>query len=105
MDVVAREIGQLKGSIELQTEPGRGTRLTIRLPARLAFEPTMIVRIDGQAFAMPVAQIVHAQPLEPGRSPAGREATGAFPRVRAADPAGARPRNRSGCRRARAGVA
>ena len=64
MDVVAREIGLLKGTIDLQTEPGRGTRLTVRLPARLALETTMIVRIDGQAFAIPVAQIESASALE-----------------------------------------
>ena len=66
MDVVAREVGLLKGTIELQTERGRGTRLTIRLPARLALETAMIVRVDGQAFALPVAQIEYAQPLETG---------------------------------------
>ncbi len=64
MDVVAREVGLLKGTIELQTERGRGTRLTIRLPARLALETAMIVRIDDQAFALPVAQIEHVQTLE-----------------------------------------
>ena len=53
-----------RGPIDLQTEPGRGTRLTIRLPARLALETTMIVRIDGQAFAIPVAQIESASALE-----------------------------------------
>ena len=57
----------LKGSIELQTEPGRGTRLTIRLPARLAFETAMIVRVDGQAFALPVAQI-ESRPAAGNRS-------------------------------------
>ncbi len=64
MDVVAREVGLLKGTIELQTEWGRGTRLTIRLPARLALETAMIVRVDGQAFALPVAQIESAQTVE-----------------------------------------
>ncbi len=56
----------LKGTIDLQTEQGRGTRLTISLPARLALETTMIVRVDGQAFALPVAQIEYAQPFETG---------------------------------------
>ena len=57
MDVVAPGGRPLKGTIDLQTEPGRGTRLTVRLPARLALETAMIVRVDGQAFALPVAQI------------------------------------------------
>ena len=64
MDVVAREVALLKGTIELQTQRGRGTRLTIRLPARLSLETAMIVRVDGQAFALPVAQIESAQSLE-----------------------------------------
>jgi chemotaxis protein histidine kinase CheA/CheY-like chemotaxis protein len=76
MDVVAREVGLLKGTIDLQTEPGRGTRLTIRLPARLALETTMIVRIDGQAFAVPVAQIESAQPFETAAEGAGSDAKG-----------------------------
>jgi chemotaxis protein histidine kinase CheA len=66
MDVVAREVGHLKGTIELWTEPGKGTLLTIQLPARLALETTMIVRVDGQAFALPVAQIEHARPFDRG---------------------------------------
>jgi chemotaxis protein histidine kinase CheA len=64
MDVVAREVGRLKGTVELRTEAGRGTRLTVHLPARLALETTMIIRVDGQAFALPVAQIEHARPFE-----------------------------------------
>ncbi|WP_165224516.1 hybrid sensor histidine kinase/response regulator [Aquisphaera insulae] len=65
MDVVAREVGLLRGTIELRTERGRGTRMTVRLPGRLALETVMIARVDGQAFAIPVALIEHAQPIEP----------------------------------------
>lgn len=64
MDVVAREIGRLRGTIELDSEPGRGTRLTIRLPARLSLEPALIVRVDGQPFAIPASQVEGARPLE-----------------------------------------
>jgi chemotaxis protein histidine kinase CheA len=64
MDVVAREIGQLRGSIDLDSEPGRGTRLTVRLPARLALEPALIVRVDGQPFAIPASQVEAARPFE-----------------------------------------
>lgn len=74
MDVVAREIGLLKGTIDLQTEQGRGTRLVVRLPARLALETTMIVRVDGQAFAIPVAQIESVSSLEADGSGTDRAA-------------------------------
>jgi chemotaxis protein histidine kinase CheA len=65
MDVVAREVGQLRGSLDLDWHPGRGTRLTVRLPARLALDPALIVRVGGQPFAIPAAQVEHVQPFEP----------------------------------------
>jgi chemotaxis protein histidine kinase CheA/ActR/RegA family two-component response regulator len=65
MDVVARQIGQLRGTIDLDSQPGRGTRFTLRLPARLALEPSLIVRVGGQPFAIPASQVEQAQPFEP----------------------------------------
>lgn len=62
MDVVAREIGRLRGTLALTSQPGRGTRLAVRLPARLALTHAMIVRLAGQGFAVPIELIeaVHA---------------------------------------------
>ena len=65
MDVVAQEVARLRGIIDLDSQPGQGTRLTIRLPTRLALERGMVVRVDGQAFALPVESIEHAQPFDP----------------------------------------
>jgi chemotaxis protein histidine kinase CheA/CheY-like chemotaxis protein len=66
MDVVAQEVRRLRGTIDMTSQPGRGTRITLRLPARLALEQAMIARIAGQAFAIPVSLIEHAQSFEPG---------------------------------------
>jgi chemotaxis protein histidine kinase CheA len=65
MDVVAREVGKLGGMIELTSRPGRGTRVTLRLPSQLALEPALIVRAAGQGFAVPASQIESAQLFEP----------------------------------------
>ena len=65
MDVVAREVERLRGTVDLASQPGRGTQLTLRLPARLALEPALIVRVAGQPFAIPASQVEHAQPFEP----------------------------------------
>ncbi len=65
MDVVAREVSQLRGTVDLDSQPGRGTTLTLRLPVRLALEPALIVRIGGQPFAIPASQVEQAQPFEP----------------------------------------
>src|SRR5262249_31757927 len=65
MDVVSQEVARLHGTIELASQHGVGTQLTIRLPVRLALEQVMIVRIDGQAFAVPVALIECVQQFNP----------------------------------------
>lgn len=95
MDVVAREIGRLRGTIDLESESGRGTRLIVRLPARLSLEPALIVRVDGQPFAIPASQVEGARPLEEPASdadtprepgPAGTdEDPGGCPRIRHRD--------------------
>lgn len=64
MDVVAREVENLRGTMDLASQPGRGTQLTIRLPARLALEPVLIVRVADQPFAVPASQVEHAQLFE-----------------------------------------
>ena len=65
MDVVAREVERLRGTLDLASQPLEGTQLTLRLPARLALEPALIVRAGGQPFAVPALQVEHAQPFEP----------------------------------------
>jgi len=65
MDVVAREVANLRGTLDLASQPGRGTRLTLRLPSRLALEPNLIVRVAGQPLGVPASQVEHAQPYEP----------------------------------------
>jgi chemotaxis protein histidine kinase CheA len=66
MDVVAQEVRRLRGTIELESRPGTGTRIILRLPARLALEQAMVARIAGQAVAIPISLIEHAQSFEPG---------------------------------------
>ena len=54
MDIVRSKIEELNGTIELDSEPGRGTQVTIKLPLTLAILPSLMVMIDGDVFAMPV---------------------------------------------------
>ncbi len=75
MDVVAREVSRLHGSIELTTRPGRGTTFTIRLPARLALEQAIVVRVDGQPFGLPIDAIETTRDAMPSSSAAGLSTT------------------------------
>jgi two-component system, chemotaxis family, sensor kinase CheA len=53
MGVVRANVERLKGSIRLQSEPGKGTRFTIVLPVTLATVRVMIVEINGHPYGLP----------------------------------------------------
>lgn len=55
MDVVMTNIRKLNGRIDLQSDPGRGTRVTIMLPLTLAILPVLVVGVGEQPYAMPLS--------------------------------------------------
>jgi two-component system chemotaxis sensor kinase CheA len=58
MDVVRRAIETLKGTIDVSTEPGRGTRFLIRLPLTLAILKAILVESAGRTFAIPLSGVL-----------------------------------------------
>jgi len=63
MDIVKSKIEELNGSVDVASEPGRGTTISIKLPLTLAILPSLMVEIGDDVFAMPmeaVAEIVSA---------------------------------------------
>jgi two-component system chemotaxis sensor kinase CheA len=58
MDVVREVIENLKGVIELETAPGKGTRFLIRLPLTLAILRAVLVEVAGKAFAVPLTGVL-----------------------------------------------
>jgi two-component system chemotaxis sensor kinase CheA len=62
MDVVRTNVEKIGGKVELDSHPGRGTTLRLRIPLTLAIIPALIVRSVGQSFALPQAalsELVH----------------------------------------------
>ncbi len=57
MDVVASEVRQLGGTIDIHTTKGRGTTFVLRLPQTLAVTQAVFVRIGETAFAVPIASV------------------------------------------------
>jgi chemosensory pili system protein ChpA (sensor histidine kinase/response regulator) len=57
MDVVASEVKQLGGTLELRSEQGRGMRLVIRLPLTLALSQALMVSIGNEMYAIPLSSI------------------------------------------------
>ena len=58
MDIVRSKIDEINGAIEIDSEPGRGATLTIKLPLTLAILPSLMVEIDGDVFAFPLESVV-----------------------------------------------
>ena len=54
MDVVQNAVRALRGRIALDSQPGRGTAVTLIIPLTLAFLESMVVRSHQRLFAIPV---------------------------------------------------
>ena len=54
MDVVKRTIDNLRGSVEIVSEKGEGTTVTLKLPLTLAIIEGLLVEIDRQFFILPL---------------------------------------------------
>ncbi len=60
MDIVRTNVERLNGSIAVETEPGQGSRFTIRLPLTLAIIRALLVSVAGQTYAIPLTSVVEA---------------------------------------------
>ena len=58
MDVVKTHINQLNGQIEIDSEIGMGTTISIQVPLTLAILPTLMVYIGEQNYAIPLPGII-----------------------------------------------
>lgn len=63
MDVVRRDIEALRGAVDIDTEPGQGTRIRIRLPLTLAIIDGFLVGIGSSSFVLPVSMIIECVEL------------------------------------------
>ena len=57
MDVVANEIKQLGGSLQIESRQGQGTTFVLRLPFTLAVTQAILVRIGESTFAIPMTSV------------------------------------------------
>jgi chemosensory pili system protein ChpA (sensor histidine kinase/response regulator) len=57
MDVVRTNVSRLSGEIDLHSERGVGTRVTIKLPLTVVISDALLVRAGGETFAIPMPAI------------------------------------------------
>lgn len=60
MDAVRQVVEELKGDVQVESQLGRGSTITIRLPLTLLISRVMLVRSGGQRFALPTESIIES---------------------------------------------
>jgi len=60
MDVVRTNISRMNGSIELNSEEGKGCLVTIKLPLTVAIIQALLVEVECSTFAVPLATVIEA---------------------------------------------
>jgi two-component system chemotaxis sensor kinase CheA len=58
MDVVRTVLDRLKGTVHVSTQPGKGTTIQLRAPLTLASIQTLLFRVGGRLFAVPLSSVV-----------------------------------------------
>ncbi|MFV0349979.1 MAG: Hpt domain-containing protein [Halodesulfovibrio sp.] len=67
MDVVRTNIKNLKGSVTITSEVGKGTRFTLSLPLTLAIIDALMVNVAGENYAIPLDAVSETTKIEARR--------------------------------------
>jgi two-component system chemotaxis sensor kinase CheA len=60
MDVVRKNINELGGNIEIESEPGKGSAIIIRLPLTLAILDGQTVKVADETYIVPLVSIIES---------------------------------------------
>ena len=58
MDVVRTVVDRLKGTIQISSAAGKGTTFQLRVPLTLASIQTLLFRVSGRLFAVPLSSVI-----------------------------------------------
>ncbi|MDQ3810126.1 MAG: chemotaxis protein CheA, partial [Chloroflexota bacterium] len=65
MDIVRANVEKINGSVEVQTRRGQGTRFIVRLPLTLAIVQSLLVRVAGGIYALPIHAVTETLRVQP----------------------------------------
>lgn len=69
MDVVKTSIEKLGGTVNLQSRPGQGTTVRLKIPLTLAIIPALIVTSAGERYAIPQLNVLELLYLDSAQVP------------------------------------
>ncbi|HAL55719.1 MAG TPA: chemotaxis protein CheA [Bacteroidetes bacterium] len=64
MDIVRNNVSKLKGIVDIESEVGKGTIITIKLPLTLAIIQALLTKAGSDIFAIPLASVQEVVRLE-----------------------------------------
>lgn len=73
MDAVKRVVESVGGTLEIDSERGRGTTFTLRLPLTVAVVHLLLVEVGEEVFGLPIAKVVGATEADPQALSKSRE--------------------------------
>ena len=65
MDIVHSKLEKLNGSVELDSQLGQGTTITVKLPLTIAILPSLLTVIKDDVFAIPVESVLEIVRIKP----------------------------------------
>jgi two-component system chemotaxis sensor kinase CheA/two-component system sensor histidine kinase and response regulator WspE len=65
LDVVRKRVTGLGGSVTVESEPGKGSRFTLRVPQSLSLMKVLLVRIDEDVYGIPAVDVESVGRLDP----------------------------------------
>ena len=66
LDVVRRNVEQLRGSVTIESQPGEGTAITLRFPLTLAIIGGFRLSVGAETYVVPLGSVVECIELPPG---------------------------------------
>jgi two-component system chemotaxis sensor kinase CheA len=66
MDAVKSGIEAMGGSVDIDSIPGRGTRVTLKLPLTVAIIHSLLVEAASEVFAIPISRVMKTIEVEKG---------------------------------------
>ena len=67
LDAVKRAVEAVGGTLEMESAPGAGSRVTFRLPLTVAVQPVLLVRVGEEVLGLPIAKVHGAAQVEMSR--------------------------------------
>ncbi|MFB6224018.1 MAG: chemotaxis protein CheA [Haloarcula sp.] len=73
MDVVHDTVSQLDGSVSVDSEPGEGTTVSLRLPVTMAIVKVLFVKVGGEEYGVPIKNVDEITGTEAAKQVNGQE--------------------------------